>query len=271
MSTAPPPDDSLHQLRMGIRNKYQTYHRQNRDRFPTFEYNTNRANYAPLVDSFTEELFRVRQLDPTRAALHIPSSDTLAQLFTDPQYKPGKKIYTTCLLYIGSATGQPAPAEPKTAPVKRLSIRQVAYAGLALGLLAGGYAVLSLRPVRSVLFPSKDLVIESPRSGSVLPRTFRVSGTVSNADMVWVVVKPEQRPDYWPVGLTVDKTGHWHGTVIIGNLSAESVGTHWQLRAFVEPNPSLHYSDTLIHAWPNARLSTAAIDVVRGPALLPSP
>lgn len=88
----PPTPKEMKALRESIKNKYKAYHRLDRDRFPEFEYNTNRANYESLRESFEEEFFVVRGFDTADRHIHIPDTNTLALLFCDEYYLPGKKI-----------------------------------------------------------------------------------------------------------------------------------------------------------------------------------
>ena len=158
----PPTQKEMQVLRDGLKKKYKTYNLLNRDRFPTFEYNTNRANYEPLRESFEEEFFVVRGLDTADRNIHIPSTNTLAQLFCDEHYLPGKKILNTCQAYIDELpwdtdVTNTLPASPRkiTVPVKTVNL-----------LLAGTVLVALL----VVYFVSKPALDNAPPASGLTPQ-----------------------------------------------------------------------------------------------------
>ncbi|MBD2702766.1 hypothetical protein IC229_19115 [Spirosoma sp. BT702] len=271
--------DEVKNLRERIRTKYDTYYKRDKVRFPTIDYNTNRGNYEPLRQSFVEEFYVVRGIDRVDNNLHIPSTNTLALLFTDDNYLPGKKILNTCRSYaegkstvIADTRNQPD-SQTKTSP--DTANRKLFMAGFIFltGLVVYG--------IIKYLFPSRasDLVIHTPHNAETVPRIVAIEGNVSNADSVWVVVHPiSWNRSYEPDGgwnkyfiqapVKVESNGTWKCVLYIGSTNAGEAGVKWQIRAFVNPEQdykSLYTSSDLYHQWPKAELSTQAIEVTRGP------
>ena len=53
--TAAYTENARKTLREGIQNRYNEFHLKDKVTYPDFEYNTNRANYKPLRESFEED------------------------------------------------------------------------------------------------------------------------------------------------------------------------------------------------------------------------
>jgi hypothetical protein len=257
-------------LREGIRNKYNEYHLADRDRFPDFEYNTNKANYQPLKNSFEEEFYVVREMSRVDNNIHIPSTKTLALIFCDDSYVPGKKIFNTCRSY---AEGRSKAAinqvssvttEPKTTQRARTGI--VLAAGL---VLVSGIAIyVAMHQLKSSP-PASGLVINHPYQSQLVPRQPIIEGRVSNADTVWVVVRPVGWNRYYvQPPIKVNDDGTWKGKIYIGSAGKESIGATFHIRAFVDPAGPYKvledYERDVFAAWPDAQLSTEEIEVVRG-------
>ena len=262
----PPTQKEMQTLREGIKNKYRTYHLLNRDRFPTFEYNTNRANYEPLVESFREEFYVTRGFDTADRNIHIPSTNTLAQLFCDEYYLPGKKILNTCQAYVDELPGDtgvnntlPAKPEIVTMPVKPVNLLLT---GAVLVALLVVYIIS--KPALDNTPPASGLLLNRPSNGRVVPMELLAGGTVLNAQTVWVVVRPKGSKQYFvqpPMKVGDDHT--WRGAIYIGSVNVANVGLRFQVRAFVNPVTTLKEGD-LLQSWPQAELATGVVEVIRG-------
>lgn len=249
-------------LRAAINTKYLAYHKLDKDRFPKFEYNTNRANYEPLRLSFDEEFYVVRGIDRTRNSLHIPSTNTLALIFCDDSYVPGKKILETCRSYAaGKSTIVPNGVEPAIAPAATRSKKLLAVASLVV--LLGLAAYWGSRRVQSTSSPG-ELSIYHPYSSQVLPRQSFAEGRVVNADTVWIVIRAVDGAKYWvQPPIKVDKNHRWRGRIYLGSVDKGDIGIRSEVRAFVNPAQTLAEGDVL-DSWPDAELSSDIIEVVRG-------
>ncbi|WP_020602841.1 hypothetical protein [Spirosoma spitsbergense] len=253
-------------LREGIKRKYRTYNLLNRDRFPIFAYNTNRANYEPLAESFREEFYVIRGFDTSDRDIHIPSTNTLAQLFCDEDYLPGKKILNTCQAYadeLSSETGivDTLTASPRvvTVPVKTVSLL---LAGIVLVALLFVYIIS--KPALGNAPPASGLLLNRPSNGRVVPMELLAVGTVLNAQTVWVVIRPKGSNQYFvqpPMKVGDDHT--WRGVIYVGSVNMANVGVAFQVRAFVNPVATLKEGD-LLHSWPQAELATGIVEVIRG-------
>lgn len=269
----PPTNDELMALREGIKRKYNTFHERDHDQFPDFEFNTNRANYEPLRASFDDEFYGVRGLNRSNTTLHIPSTNTLALLFTDNTYVPSRKILNTCRSYayerpMPVPAGDVPPSEPPQT-VRRPLVRYLVIGSLLLITTVGGYVLFHRQPAE---LPPGKLVIAYPLHGQVVPRTPFVSGKVANADTVWIMVRPVApgAKYYVQPPIPVRKDGTWRGRVFIGGLNPLNIGMAFELRAFVNP-PSLYKAileeeRDIFDAWPDdAALATPSTIVIRGP------
>lgn len=264
-------DSDVTALREGIKRKYSGYTARDHDRFPEFDYNTNRANYESLRVSFDEEFYTVRGLDRSNGTIHIPSTNTLALLFTDDNYVPSRKILNTCRSY---AYERPMAADTTPEPQPTRRNRAVWYGAgalLVVAILVGIYALLHQPPTR---IPPSGLTIAYPLHGEVVPRRPFVSGQVTGADTVWIVVRPVTlgAKCYVQPPIPVKKDGSWRGQVFIGGLNPLNIGQAFEIRAFVNP-PSLYRAveeeeRDIFNTWPDdAELSTHSTVVIRGPEL----
>ncbi len=262
----PPTQKEMQALRTGIKNKYGTYNLQNRDRFPAFEYNTNRANYEPLVESFREEFYIIRGVDPADRNIHIPSTNTLAQLFCDEYYLPGKKILNTCQAYADELPRDPDLDDALTDNQRAVpvSVKTVNLLLAGIVLVAAFFIYVIRKPASDTAPPASRLVLSRPSNGRVVPMEVLAAGTVSNAQTVWVVVRPTGSTHYYvqpPMEVKEDHT--WRGVIYIGSVNRANVGLSFQVRAFVNPDAVLNEGD-LLRMWPQAELATGVVEVVRG-------
>lgn len=259
----------MESLREGIRSKYEAYHRLNPDRFPVFSYNTNRANYEPLRESFEEEFYVVRSIDRTSNTIHIPSTKTLASIFTDEDYKPGRRILDTCRSY---AWGK-SPTQVSQVPVNSaknenppgipMSRRRLMYLAVCLGLI--GLATVAVSAWRRSRIPENRLTVHYPAPNAVVPRRFLARGHVSDAHEVWIVVHIEDSLDYYVQrAVMIEPNGDWQGLVHAGRVGTIDVGRRVQMRVFINTNEPLEEEEVL-YAWPKAEFASEVIDVVRGP------
>jgi hypothetical protein len=278
-ATDNPGKADMEALRAGIKRRYAAYHTLNRDTYPLLDFNSNRANYQPLRDSFETEFFSVRKLDRADNHLHIPSLDTFARFFSDPDYVPSRKILNTCRSYaegaaplmappptVSASMSSPATTRPRT---QRVGIGAVA---LVVLLLAGATAYWHFGKPASNTRPS-GLVILSPHDGAVIHSQRQyVAGKVANADMVWVVVHPVGKDQLYYVqdAIRVAKDGTWKSLIYIGRPDSSSDGFTFEIRAFVRPGGSYTAIGTKKQyeytTWPEtAELASAPIRVMRGP------
>lgn len=272
-------DNEIVALREGIKNRYQSYHAHNRVKYPLFEYNTNRANYEPMKESFEEEFFLQRGIDRQRKTIHIPSTTTLALLFTDDSYVPSQKISNTCWSYAeGQAKAAATPTEVTPKPPQPVSVQNYNWlllggVGLLIGLLIGvmGSRYLLLPASKKLELTAqnstvpRDLKIDMPTSKSRVPPTFVVNGQASPGEVVWLVTRLHGTDYYWvQYPALVDHRGLWLQAIGISGGGFDKEGKTHQLRAFVNPTNELRVSDVL-RSWPKAERSTDIIDVVMDP------
>ncbi|MEZ0609750.1 hypothetical protein ACAW74_14625 [Fibrella sp. WM1] len=248
-------------LREGIKAKYRTYHLLDRDRFPDFDYNSNRANYQPLKESFEIEFYDIRKIDRVNNALHVPSTNTLALLFTNPDFIPGKKILNTCRSYAeGKSKVVSEDAEEEThKPSPTLSRNRVwSLAGFTVVAALITYQIT--RPTAT----GSGLIIHRPYHDQIVPRQPLAEGRVTNVDTVWVVVRAIGRAEYWvQPPIRVEADGKWLGRIYIGSIDKGDIGVRSQIRAFGRPAISLQ-EGKILHAWPEAQCSSEIVEVVRG-------
>lgn len=260
-------------LREGIKNRYGDYHRKDKSRFPNLEYNTNRLNYEPLAESFREEFYGVRGLDRAKNTIHIPSTKTFAAIFCDDQYVPGKKILNTCRSYAegasqlpieeGASTTQPITA---TTPSKKTRGILLTLSSILL-LVTVSYLAISWLYAKTA---ASELVIHRPQTKQLVPRKSIIEGSVLNADTVWVIVRPQQKNEYYfQSPIKVKSDGTWTGEIYVGSSDKESTGLIYEVRAFVKPvglPESLEVLEsTVLASWPESELSSTIVEVVRKP------
>lgn len=259
-------DNEVSALREGIRTKYRAYQQIDPDRFPDLDFNTNRANYEPLRDSFEEEFYKVRGIDRKNPNIGVPSTNTLALIFTDDDYLPGKKILNTSRSYAGGATrfiakpDMPAPTQRKLPAADKAKWM---LAGAVSGVFGLGLLVIVgrwlLTPVPS------GLVMERPTPHSTVWREVVVEGEVANAETVWPVVHSRAIQKCWVAHpIKVGKDGWWIGVIYVGSVDKADEGSEYEVRVFVNPTQPLTTGEVLSD-WPEAELSTKPVAVVRGP------
>lgn len=262
--------DEMKTLKAGIKSRYEAYHTLNRDKFPDFEYNTNRSNYNPLRTSFEEEFYVVRNYDRINSAIHIPSTNTFALLFTDKNYIPSEKILTTCRLY---ASEVPHPAvESDSSPItkQQTTTRKKDYLMWLLGFIlvaVGSYSIyLVSQPDKKAT--ATDLTILSPHQGEAVPRLSYITGRVANADEVWIVVHPMNEKFYLQEVAKVQTDGIWKGQLTVGSVDEPSTDWRFEVRAFVKPKGTYEafekHGTIVFDSWPEkADLATEPITIVR--------
>ena len=269
----PALETAMKTLREGIKNKYGDYHRQDGKRFPNLEYNTNRANYEPLADSFREEFYVVRGVDRAKNTIHIPSTKTFAAIFCEEDYVPGKKILNTCRSYAEGAAQ--VVAEEATFATSRVNTTTLSKKTgnllriTGIILLVGAVSYLAIRQLYHVP-PASGLMILQPQNKQLVPRKSFIEGRVSNADTVWVVVRPQEKDEYYfQAPIVVEHDSTWRGQIYVGSASKESIGLTFEVRAFVKPAGTPESMEvlesTVLTSWPEAELSSTTVEVVRGP------
>ncbi|MBO0933814.1 hypothetical protein [Fibrella aquatilis] len=256
-------------LRKGIKRRYAQYHAANRDKYPKFDFNSNRINYQPLKDSFEEEFFERRQIDRINNHLHIPSLNTLVQLFTNDEYLPSRKIVNTCRSY--ALFENPPLATSEVVRVANSSGSRRQFPALIVGIT--GLVALGFVWGRHWFTGNKasGLVIQDPPTGKIVPRLLHVAGRVSNADTVWVVIHPGKvdEPYYLQDPIPVKADGTWEGHVLVGALDHRSDGVRFDIRAFVRISglykTQWEEGRYEYDSWPEkAECATEPITVVRG-------
>ncbi|MFD2570225.1 hypothetical protein ACFSUS_06235 [Spirosoma soli] len=260
-------DNQIISLREGIKAKYRQYHLTNQDRYPEFDYNTNRANYEPLRDSFDEEFYNVRGYDRETSTISIPSINTLALLFTNDSYMPGKKILNTCRSYAEGPTQFVASPEvpvsvlPQQSAQAKFVNRRLA--GRLMGVLILGVLLyIGLRVFAPV---ASGLVIIRPAHWSIVPQELIIEGKVTDAEIVWMVVHPTISPTYYVQPPSkVQDNGSWIGVIYVGGPNHGPDSLIYQIQAVVNPTKELH-SGEVLSSWPEAELSSQIVEVIRGP------
>ncbi len=263
--TDPATKNEVLALREGIRAKYRAYQQNDPDRFPDLNFNTNRSNYEALRDSFEEEFYTERGHDQKNPNISIPSTNTLALLFTDDDYLPGKKILNTCRSY---AEG-PAKLiiEPDVAALTQRPSRVVERAKWMLsGGLIGLFCLGLLAFINRWLFTPApgNLFIDRPAPQSTVPQEVIVEGKVAHAETVWLIVRPNAGQRYFvQPPIMVQPNGFWIGVIYVGGWNKYNEGLPFQIRAVVNPAETLQ-SGMVLRAWPGAELSSEIREVVRG-------
>lgn len=258
-------DFDLKNLRNDVKKRYLYYNKLDTDRFPIFEYNTNRKNYEPLKESFEEEFFTRRGISRTKNNLHIPSTNTLALFFTDNSYIPSQKILNTCRSYTkenvlktDSLHSDEAMSKPKNFK-SQLTVGRI--------LLFSGIMLFGVFVFYKLFIKNERLQITSPSSYSIIPRILSIEGTAENASEIWVVVKSKSsNKHYVQQPILVQDNGDWVGKIIIGSINSEDIGQAYEIKAFFNPVKKMKTGDEL-KAWPIAEVSTETIEVIRGSKL----
>lgn len=254
----------LQTLRKNIKEKYKQYHLTDRDRFPAIEYNTNRNNYEPLRASIEAELFTVRGIDKNADHFQVPSISTLANLFTKDSYLPGKKLLDTYQIYaeldgISESNQVGVVTYPARVRTTRKSLAPVAYRTAFIALIA----LLAFCAWRLSFESPSGLLIVRPTANSFVPEEMVIEGKVSNAETVWLVVRPKNEHYYYvQPQVKVQHDGKWLGVIYIGEHNSENDGLTFQIRALVNPVEKL-INGEMYYDWPEAELTSKIVEVVR--------
>lgn len=265
------PDESidavqLYSLREGVKEKYKQYHLTDRDRFPAIQYNTNRNNYEPLRTSIEVELFTVRGIEKTTDFYQIPSTSTLANLFTNDGYVPGKKLLSTYLLYAEANEKGVAGSKGIAVPdfrsrYSKWSITS-SFSVFIVLVVALMLAVYLWRPFWASTSPG-TLRVTRPKANALVPWEVVIEGTVTNAETVWLVVRHEKGYQYYvQPQVRVQNDGSWLGVIYIGRDSSDNAGLTFQIRALVKPVSELARGE-IYYDWPEAELTSEILEVVR--------
>lgn len=275
-------------LREAIKERYRSFHRQDRLRFPLFEFNTNRTNYEPLRESFEEEFFVQRGVDRQKKTIHIPSTTTLSLLFTDDSYVPTQKIWNTCWSYAerqskAAAVADEAVASPPTAdaatgrgesvPPTKSNWLLLIGIGLLVGLLLGvGVSLYLAKPfsekselaAQNATVPNRLAILHPYHKGHV-PSTFVVNGLANPNEIVWIVTHFQDTKIYWvQFPALVDHRGFWVQAVKIAGAGFDIAGRKHEIRALVNPVNELKVNDVL-STWPKAERSTGVTEIIIDP------
>lgn len=258
-------DFDLKNLRDDVKKRYLYYNKLDTDRFPIFEYNTNRKNYEPLKESFEEEFFTRRGISRTKNNLHIPSTNTLALFFTDNSYTPSQKILNTCRSYTKENVLKTDSLHDDETVYLSKNFRSQLIVGRIL--LISGLMLFLVFVFYKLFIKNERLQITSPSSYSIIPRILAIEGTAENASEIWVVVKSKSTNKYYvQQPILLQDNGDWVGRVIIGSVSNEDIGQAYEIKAFLNPVQKIKTGDEL-RAWPTAEVSTETIEVIRGSKL----
>lgn len=258
-------DFDLKNLRDDVKKRYLYYNKLDTDRFPIFEYNTNRKNYEPLKESFEEEFFTRRGISRTKNNLHIPSTNTLALFFTDNSYTPSQKILNTCRSYTKENVLKTDSLHDDETVYLSKNFRSQLIVGRIL--LISGLMLFLVFVFYKLFIKNERLQITSPSSYSIIPRILAIEGTAENASEIWVVVKSKSTNKYYvQQPILLQDNGDWIGRVIIGSVSNEDIGQAYEIKAFLNPVQKIKTGDEL-RAWPTAEVSTETIEVIRSSKL----
>lgn len=258
-------DFDLKNLRDDVKKRYLYYNKLDTDRFPIFEYNTNRKNYEPLKESFEEEFFTRRGISRTKNNLHIPSTNTLALFFTDNSYTPSQKILNTCRSYTKENVLKTDSLHDDETVYLSKNFRSQLIVGRIL--LISGLMLFLVFVFYKLFIKNERLQITSPSSYSIIPRILAIEGTAENASEIWVVVKSKStNKHYVQQPILLQDNGDWVGRVIIGSVSNEDIGQAYEIKAFLNPVQKIKTGDEL-RAWPTAEVSTETIEVIRSSKL----
>lgn len=260
--------NDMYILREGIKRKYLDYHLRDKDRFPLVEFNTNRRNYQPLRDAFEDEFFNLRGIDRVNNNLHIPSTNTLVLIFTDESYVPSFKILNTCRSFSNKKSDKIIREDDINGIIydsKKTSISTIKSILISKYTLIGTFTLLCFFLFFHYNNFQNRIIIDRPYPNSTVPRNLIVEGAATNANKVWIIVRAKQSNTYWvQPPLIVNSDGIWKGQVFIGRLgNTDDVGQWFQIKAFVEPENNL-YEGQQLHSWPQSKLSTDVVEVVRG-------
>ncbi|MBO0934353.1 hypothetical protein [Fibrella aquatilis] len=265
-------------LKEGVRKKYEAYRLAKPGKYPVLKFNSYPAPYEHLRNSFKEELTGYGQADMQEALAAIPSTKTFAKIFHEGYIIKDENVLNACYLY---AWGKPRPvaseeassavlpdvSKPvvtslKTPLIGQANRRVLLFAALLIG--AGLVAYVAIGYYRSTLPPS-GLVIISPTKDMTVPRIMIAQGKVAHAKTVWMVIHNPEFPDYYvQVPIKVGADGAWEGLIYTGSREKGNIGVRFQVRAFVNPTKPL-IEEQVLHAWPEAELSSGIIEVIRGP------
>jgi hypothetical protein len=251
------------QLHENIKRRYMFYNAQDIDKFPVFEYNTNRKNYEPLKESFEEEFFNQRGINRKKNNLHIPSTNTLALLFTDESYIPSQKILNTCRSYSERTTKSDYSLDEKSNSFTFFPVSSIKIRVLMSILLLLGFILLISFSYKLFLQKNEQLQISSPNSNTDVPRILTIEGSAKKGREIWIVVKPKfGNLFYVQAPIQVQKKGNWNGMVIVGSVGDEDIGQVYEIKAFINPSKKINTGDVL-NSWPTSEVSTETVEVTR--------
>jgi hypothetical protein len=243
-----------------VKKRYIFYNTQDMDRFPIFEYNTNRKNYEPLKESFEDEFFKYRGINRLNNNLHIPSTNTLALLFTDESYKPSQKILNTCRSYSEGAMKSNYGLKEKSSwftffPINSIKLRVLTFLLSSIVLISFSYMLFTKK--------NEQLQITSPKSDTSVPRILPIEGTAKKGREIWIIVKPKFGKNFYvQAPIQVKEKGNWSGMLIVGSVGSEDIGQLYEVKAFINPTKKINTGDVL-NSWPIAEVSTETIEVTR--------
>ena len=261
-----------------IKARYNEYCLKDGKKYHPIPFNSTPEPYQRLIDSFKEELSFQLGKSETEVSGMIPSASLFAEIFRTYYAPKGEKLHACYLYATGksktafeqdeiflSKTGQPVPVI-----VSRSTV--VTRFKPVYGLLILSCVLVSLSFFiyqHTVVASPSGLVIKQPASGKTVPRRLLVEGTVLHADKVWIVVCDVRDTVYHgaayyvQVPIKVASDGTWKGEIFIGGINKAHIGAKVVVRAFVNPKVSLS-ADERLYSWPEAELSSAGINVVRG-------
>lgn len=250
-------------LRERIKKKYMLFNVQDMDRFPKFEYNTNRKNYEPLRESFEEEFFNQRGISRLKNNLHIPSTNTFALFFTDDSYVPNQKILNTCLSYTEKAIKPNHSLEEKSNWFTLFPLNSMRRRILFSILLILGSVFFINFSYKWFIHRNDRLQILSPETDTTIPRITVIEGKAIKAREVFVVVRAKYGKKFY-VGrpAKVQENGKWDEMLVIGTKGNEDVGYIFEIRAFINPSVKIK-DDDILSSWPNAEVSSESVYVTR--------
>ncbi len=109
---------------------------------------------------------------------------------------------------------------------------------------------------------AKDINIESLSDGAKVDAEITVSGTVHNANEVWVIVHPRETTDYWVQSSVIVKDDRWDVRISIGRTSAIDSGKQFEIMAVADPQQPLAEAQ-VFKEWPAARWKSQVVSITR--------
>jgi len=109
---------------------------------------------------------------------------------------------------------------------------------------------------------ARNITIESPSNGEKVDAELIASGSVHNANKVWVIVHPIETTDYWVQPAVTVKDEFWDVQTFIGRPGTLDSGRHFEIMAIADPYEQLVEAQ-VFKEWPSARWRSQIISITR--------